>query len=95
MAAIRLEAGTVMEQRVFKCDICQREKQQSNHWYRVRIGNALHLYHWTYFGEGGDDDSVPTKHVCGRECLGKLMQLFLDVPFGEGSTILSEPLASE
>jgi hypothetical protein len=75
------------ELRIYRCDVCGIEKKESNHWWRVRAGNALHIYHWNYFGEGGDDDSVPTKHICGSECLHKIVQNFIDVPFGSGSTI--------
>jgi len=76
-----------MRQEQFNCDICGRPKQASNHWWRVRAGNALHIYHWDYFGEDGWDDSIPTKHICGQECLQRLVQNFLDAPFGIGSTI--------
>lgn len=67
-----------METCVYKCDNCGREKQQSNHWFAVRIGEAFHIYHWEFFGEGRDDDSIPHKHVCGQSCLLALLQPFLD-----------------
>lgn len=78
----------LMEIQVYKCDICARQKGSTNHWWRVRAGNAFHIYHWTYFGEGGEDSSVPTKHICSQECLLRLLQLFLSLPFGSGSTII-------
>jgi len=71
----------MMEIRAYKCDVCSREKQQSNHWYIVRIGTAFHIYYWESWREGREgagDDSIDIKHVCGQECLGKLLQLFLD-----------------
>ena len=71
-----------MELVTFKCDVCGREKQASNHWWRVRVGNALHIYHWDYFGEGGEDDSIKHRHICGQECLMKVVQQFMDEPFG-------------
>lgn len=77
-----------MKQEQYACDMCGRQKQQSNHWFRVRVGNALHIYHWKYFGEGGDDDSILTAHICGEECMQLLVSKFLAAPFGIGSTIL-------
>jgi hypothetical protein len=70
-----------MELRVYKCDICSREKQSSNHWFVVRLGDACHIYHWEYWqdriGEGSDDTSLPLKHICGQECLQRLLAPFL------------------
>ncbi len=71
-----------MKKEQYTCDVCGRAKGEVNHWWRARVGNALHIYHWEYFGEGGDDESVPTKHICGHECLNKLVAAFLDAPFG-------------
>jgi hypothetical protein len=71
-----------MELCVYKCDICGRERQSSNHWYVVRAGAAFHIYHWDYWadrmGEGSDDLSIPLKHICGQECLQRLLAPFLD-----------------
>jgi hypothetical protein len=79
-----------MEQRVYKCDVCGRERQQSNHWFVVRFGDAFHVYHWDFFGEGREDDSIPHKHICGQECLQRILQPFLDLR----STIPTEPASA-
>lgn len=64
--------------KVYTCDVCGRQKQQSNHWFKVRIGGALHIYYWNFMREGADDDSIEIKHVCGQQCLLRLQQPFLD-----------------
>jgi len=72
-----------MEIKAYKCDACGRERQQANHWFVARIGEAFHIYHWEFFygecdGEGSKDTSIDIKHICGQECLGKMLQPFLD-----------------
>ena len=60
------------------CDQCGAIKGSTNHWWRVRIGQALHIYPWDLKAEGYDDDSIQIRHVCGQQCLFKLVQLSLD-----------------
>ena len=62
----------------FSCDVCGRPKRDVNKWFRVRRGEAFHIYYWDFDREGALDDSIETLHVCGQECLLKLLQPFLD-----------------
>jgi hypothetical protein len=72
-----------MELRIYRCDICHREKGPSNHWFVARVGEAFHIYHWQFWydrtGEGSDDTIIPLKHLCGQECLQRLLTPFLDM----------------
>jgi hypothetical protein len=70
-----------MKTEQYHCDVCARPKLQTNHWYKVRIGEAFHAYHWDFDREGAMDESLAIKHVCSQECLMKIMQQgFLDSP---------------
>lgn len=62
----------------YRCDICHKSKQQSNKWFKVRMGEAFHIYYWDFSGEGSEDTSIEYKHVCGQQCLLALLQPFLD-----------------
>lgn len=60
-----------MQQVTFQCDGCGITKGATNNWFRMRVGNALHIYHWDDCGDGATDDSIAILHVCGRECAQK------------------------
>lgn len=62
----------------YKCDICSKPKQIANKWFKVRVGEAFHIYYWDLDSEGSEDTSIEHKHVCGQQCLLKLLQPFLD-----------------
>jgi hypothetical protein len=61
----------------FICDQCGRAKGAVNHWYRIRLGEAFHIYKWES-ALAADDDSIEVRHVCSQECLLKQLQNFLN-----------------
>lgn len=74
--------------KIFTCDICGRTKQQSNHWFKVRIKEAFHVYRWDFWGEGADDnpgDLSDFKHVCGQQHLLILFQAWMDGSVNTGT----------
>jgi len=67
------------------CDICGRDKQQTNHWFVVyEHGAELRISGWNSQAR----TSTKAKHLCGQTCLHKLVDEFM------ARTIASRPGAS-
>ena len=66
-----------MKSESFTYDVCGTKKQTTNHWFKVRVGEALHIYRWDFFGEGADYGFIPIQHVCGSDCATKVLNKFL------------------
>ena len=64
-----------MKQIVFTCDVCGRQKQESNHWFTVQIrpGIFFDVRYWAR----GDALQENILHICGEECLHKKLNEFL------------------
>jgi hypothetical protein len=82
------------------CDVCGRDKQQTNHWFVVyEHGAELRISGWTAQAR----TSTRAKHLCGQTCLHKLVDDFMartirgrNVAEDEQSFVLAEervPLA--
>lgn len=65
------------EIRQYKCDGCGTLKGETNHWYKVRIKEAFHIYRWNFGGEGSEDLSAQMLHLCGSACVTKAVSEFM------------------
>lgn len=62
-----------------KCDVCQRQKAEVNHWFKVWTGTAVGVFSCcTAETYNALFDWYSYKDVCGLECATKLFQRFLD-----------------
>ncbi len=61
----------------YKCDVCGAVKGEANHWYKMRVLDALHIYRWDFGGEGGSDLSGQRLHLCGQACVLKKVNEFM------------------
>lgn len=65
--------GPVIRQAI-SCDICGRDKQQTNHWFVVyEHGAELRISGWN----AQVRMSMKAKHLCGQTCLHKLVDDFM------------------
>jgi hypothetical protein len=56
------------------CDICGRDKQQTNHWFvAYEHGQELRISGWNSQARM----SLKSKHLCGQTCLHKLVDDFM------------------
>lgn len=60
----------------FTCDCCGVAKKDTNHWFIARVGDAFHLYPWTYMN-GVMDDGIRILFLCGDACATKAMAEFM------------------
>jgi len=67
------EEGPVIRQAI-SCDICGRDKQQTNHWFVVyEHGTELRISGWNSQARL----RTSSKHLCGQTCLHKLVDDFM------------------
>lgn len=59
----------------YKCDECNREKQETNHWYLVQVKTFLELFHWNEFELMVDD--IGMRHLCSEECVMKTVSKWM------------------
>jgi len=65
--------GPVIRQAI-SCDICRRDKQQTNHWFvAYEHGAELRISGW----HSQARMSAKAKHLCGQTCLHKLVDDFM------------------
>src|SRR5581483_6717072 len=67
------EVGRVIRQAI-SCDICGRDKQQTNHWFvAYEHGSELRISGW----RSQVRMSTKAKHLCGQTCMHKLVDDFM------------------
>lgn len=63
-----------MIRQAISCDICGRDKQQTNHWFVVHEhGAELRISGWNSEAR----KSTKAKHLCGQTCLHKLVDEYM------------------
>lgn len=63
-----------MIRQAISCDICGRDKQQTNHWFVVyEHGAELRISGWNSEAR----KSTKAKHLCGQTCLHKLVDEYM------------------
>src|ERR1700761_7340756 len=76
LSQTRMEAGRrgpVIRQAI-SCDICGRDKQQTNHWFvAYEHGSELRISGWS----SQVRMSAKAKHLCGQTCMHKLVDDFM------------------
>jgi hypothetical protein len=72
------------------CDICGRDKQQTNHWFvAYEHGSELRISGWNSHAR----TSAKAKHLCGQTCLHKLVDDFMARTLASRAADLGEPIA--
>lgn len=71
-----------MEQTILICDVCGRQKGETNHWALVvtsKTPSVLGIAFGRLQDENNlaDPDELTIEHVCGRECATKRLAQFL------------------
>lgn len=80
------ERGPVIRQAI-SCDICGRDKQQTNHWFVVyEHGAELRISGWSSHAR----NSAKSKHLCGQTCLHKLVDDFMARTLAAPANIASD-----
>lgn len=63
-----------MIRQAISCDVCGRDKQQTNHWFVVyEHGAELRISGWNSEAR----NSTKAKHLCGQTCLHKLVDEYM------------------
>jgi hypothetical protein len=76
--------GPVIRQAI-SCDICGRDKQQTNHWFVVyEHGMELRISGWSSQARM----SSKAKHLCGQTCLHKLVDEYMARILAAGAAVL-------
>ena len=76
-----------MIRQAISCDICGRDKQQTNHWFVVyEHGAELRISGWNSQAR----TSAKAKHLCGQTCLHKLVDEFMARTIAVRQAVLQE-----
>lgn len=82
-----------MRESIYKCNICKIQKAESNHWFMARIlrhdpenhmgADDRNFTVMPWSGDWLDKDGEPEAneemlHLCGRACVGKAMDNWMD-----------------
>ena len=69
---------------MYRCDVCNRVKQESNHWFIVKLDPKVVFEVWFWADMNIEpvpytfvDQPVAPMHICGEECLHKKLNEFL------------------
>lgn len=66
-----------MQQVTYTCDVCQKQKQETNHWFLLLADSKwVSFCHW-------DSEQANIGHIihlCGQECATKKLSEFLSAP---------------
>ncbi|MGA7108451.1 MAG: hypothetical protein WBV28_21190 [Terracidiphilus sp.] len=74
-----------MIRQAISCDICGRDKQQTNHWFVVyEHGAELRISGWSSQARM----STKAKHLCGQTCLHKLVDEYMARILAAGAAAL-------
>ena len=64
-----------MRSTAYSCDVCPAVRQQSNHWWLVRVNaSGFHLSAW----DDNEASCEDVRHVCGFECATKLLGRYME-----------------
>jgi hypothetical protein len=82
-----------MKSEVYSCDGCGKQKQESNHWWRLRpyaqqrtpsllIADVFILIPWDTTVVNAGDDTVE-KHICSEPCASKALSKWMSAQRAE------------
>jgi len=79
-----------MEKRTYTCDVCGTDKKETNHWFAVfvmaRVSPPPRIYVVSLQDLAGCREEEAAKHVCGEQCVTKMISQSL-------SALLPAPMA--
>lgn len=71
----------------YRCK-CGNKRRESNHWYAAQIAfyGAVYVYTWDRAAEMGILNDSNTEHLCGHQCVTKLLDDWMTEKRTEGAT---------
>jgi hypothetical protein len=69
-----------MDVQTKKCDVCLRQKQETNHWFVVALDKTTGVLMFAPAGSGAGkpDGDLQFEDICGEECLHKRLSRWLE-----------------
>jgi hypothetical protein len=61
----------------YKCNYCDKQKEEANHWFIRLVGASpvlgFNLYRW----DEVDPDTTDCEHICSQECASKALSQWM------------------
>ena len=67
-----------MQDTICRCDVCEREKGETNGWFAVRAFKSFSFEVLTWDLGAETSDLSESEHICGQECLHKRLSQWLE-----------------